>query len=129
MAQAKKAASKKSATPAKKTATVKPPSVKELLNKTQLTALLVEHSGIDKKSVTAVMASLEAVMTSSVSIKKGASGFVLPGLLKVTSTKVPAKPKRKGKDPFTGEERVFAAKPASVKVKVRPLKKLKDAAL
>ena len=41
---------------------------------------------------------------------------------------VPAKPKRKGINPFTKEEQWFAAKPASVKVKVRPLKKLKDAA-
>ena len=39
-----------------------------------------------------------------------------------------AKPRRKGINPFTKEEQVFAAKPASVKVKVRPLKKLKDAA-
>lgn len=129
MAQAKKAASKKSATTARKTATVKPPSVKETLTKSQLTTLLTEHSGVDKKSVTAVLASLEAVMLASVSIKKGAAGFVMPGLFKVASTAVPAKPKRKGKDPFTGEERVFAAKPASVKVKMRPLKKLKDAAM
>ena len=42
--------------------------------------------------------------------------------------KVPAKPKRTGVNPFTKETQVFAAKPASVKVKVRPLKKLKDAA-
>jgi hypothetical protein len=34
-----------------------------------------------------------------------------------------------GKDPFTGEERMFAAKPASVKVKIRALKKLKNAAV
>ena len=33
-----------------------------------------------------------------------------------------------GKDPFTGAERWFPAKPASTKVKVRPLKKVKDAA-
>ena len=42
---------------------------------------------------------------------------------------VPAKKKRMGKDPFTGVERMFAAKPASVKIKTRALKKLKDAAL
>jgi hypothetical protein len=60
--------------------------------------------------------------------KNGARTFVLPGVLKATATAVPAKPKRKGKDPFTGEERVFAAKPASVKVKIRALKKLKRAA-
>jgi hypothetical protein len=29
---------------------------------------------------------------------------------------------------FTGEEMIFKAKPATVKVKVRPMKKLKDAA-
>jgi hypothetical protein len=39
-----------------------------------------------------------------------------------------AKPKRKGKDPFTGEERLFPAKPPPVKVKIRALKELKNAA-
>jgi hypothetical protein len=60
--------------------------------------------------------------------KKGAGSFTLPGLLKISAINVPAKPKRKGINPFTKEEQWFAAKPASVKVKVRPLKKLKDAA-
>ena len=53
----------------------------------------------------------------------------LPGLLKITAQAIPAKKKRMGKDPFTGEERMFAAKPASTKIKARALKKLKDAAL
>jgi hypothetical protein len=47
----------------------------------------------------------------------------------VVAQDVPAKKKRFGKDPFTGEDKRFAAKPASVRLKVRPLKKLKDAAL
>ena len=41
---------------------------------------------------------------------------------------VPTKKKRFGKDPFTGEERWFDAKPATVLLKVRASKKLKDAA-
>ena len=57
-----------------------------------------------------------------------AGSFTLPGLLKITSVNVPAKPKRKGINPFTKEEQWFAAKPATVKVKIRPLKKLKDSA-
>jgi len=61
--------------------------------------------------------------------KKGLGEFTLPGLLKVVAQKVAAKPKRFGKNPFTGEDQWFAAKPASVRVKVRPLKKLKDAPL
>jgi len=55
--------------------------------------------------------------------------FTLPGLLKINVVNVPAKKKRTGIDPFTKQERVFAAKPATVKIKARALKKLKDAAL
>lgn len=124
----KKAASKKPAKAAKAAPkAAKAPSVKTVLNKSQLATTLADHSGVETKSVKAVLASLEATIAAAIS-KKGAGTFVLPGLMKITSVSVPAKPKRQGKDPFTGEMRTFAAKPASVKVKVRPLKKLKDAA-
>jgi len=86
-----------------------------------------ENSGVAPRDVRAVLSSLEGAVHGSVS-KKGAGSFTLPGLLKITAVSVPAKPKRKGINPFTKEEQWFAAKPASVKVKVRPLKKLKDAA-
>lgn len=79
------------------------------------------------KDVRAVLAALEGAIAGSVH-KKGAGSFTLPGLFKVAVINVPAKPKRKGINPFTKEEQTFAAKPASVKIKVRPLKKLKDAA-
>ncbi|ARP79130.1 DNA-binding protein [Bordetella genomosp. 6] len=110
----------------KKTAAAVRP-IKEALNKSQLIAYLVENTGVEAKSVKAVLAGLENSVLASVD-KKGAGEFTLPGLFKVAVQKVPAKAKRFGKDPFTGEERWFPAKPASVKVKVRPLKKLKDAA-
>jgi hypothetical protein len=80
------------------------------------------------KDVRAVLAALEGAIQGSVS-QKGAGQFVLPDMLKITSAKVPAKPKRKGINPFTKEEIWFAAKPASTRLKVRPLKKLKDAAV
>jgi nucleoid DNA-binding protein len=122
---ATKAPAKAAAKAAKAPASLKP--IKDAFSKSTLVAHIVEQSGVDSKSVKAVMASLEAAISASVH-KKGVGTFTLPGLLKITSVAVAAKPKRKGKDPFTGEERMFAAKPASVKVKVRPLKKLKDAA-
>ena len=53
----------------------------------------------------------------------------MPGLMKVTTVKKPAKKARKGVNPFTGEEQMFKAKPASIAVKVRPLKKLKEFAV
>ena len=116
---------RKSAGPAKPAA-LKP--IKETLGKSALISHLSQHSGVETKGVKAVLASLEATIAATLH-KNGARVFTLPGVLKATAVSVPAKPKRKGKDPFTGEERVFAAKPASVKVKVRALKKLKNAAL
>ena len=123
----KKAAPKKAAakTAAAKPAAAKP--IKEALTKSGLVAHIAETSGVAAKDVRAVLASLEGAVHASVN-KKGIGSFTLPGLLKISSVKVPAKPKRKGINPFTKEEQWFAAKPASVKVKVRPLKKLKDAA-
>ncbi|MBB1087227.1 HU family DNA-binding protein [Lysobacter sp. SG-8] len=126
---AKKAAPKKAAP--KKAAAAKPAApkaIKETLTKSGLVAHLANDSGVAPKDVRAVLASLEGAVAGSIS-KKGVGSFTLPGLLKVTAVKVPAKPKRKGINPFTKQEQVFAAKPATVKVKVRPLKKLKDAAL
>ena len=119
------------AAPAKKTATktaAAPKPIKETMTKTGLVAHIAEVSAVAAKDVRAVMAALEGAIHGSVS-KKGAGEFVLPGILKITSVKVAAKPKRKGINPFTKEEVWFAAKPASTKLKVRPLKKLKDAAL
>ena len=133
-APAKKPAAAKA--PAKKPAAAKPVAakptemkpIKATLNKTTLVAHLAENSGVEPKAVKAVLAALEATTLASMN-KKGIGEFTLPGLLKVIAQKVPAKPKRFGKNPFTGQEQWFAAKPASVKVKVRPLKKLKDSVL
>jgi len=102
--------------------------LKTAFNKSSLAAHVAEQSGVDAKSVKSVLAALEGAMLMSVN-KKGLGSFTLPGLLKVVVQNVPAKKKRMGKDPFTGVERMFAAKPASVKIKTRALKKLKDAAL
>jgi hypothetical protein len=115
----------KTAAPARQAAALKP--IKTAFNKTGLLAHLAELAAVELKAVKAVVASLQAVILASVH-KKGLGSFTLPGLLKVNVVNVPAKKKRTGIDPFTKQERVFAAKPASVKIKTRALKKLKDAA-
>lgn len=124
----KKTAAKKA--PAKKAAPAKPAApkpIKDTLNKSGLVAHIAEASHVAAKDVRAVLAALEGAIHGSMN-KKGAGAFVLPGVLKITAVKVAAKPRRKGINPFTKEETWFAAKPASTKIKVRPLKKLKDAA-
>ncbi|TCG03004.1 DNA-binding protein [Paraburkholderia steynii] len=102
--------------------------IKDSFTKASLAVHLAERAGVEPKAAKALMTALEETVLASVH-KKGAKEFTLPGLLKVIAQDVPAKKKRFGKDPFTGEDKWFAAKPASVRLKVRPLKKLKDAAL
>lgn len=143
MATAKKAAPAKAAKPETKKPAAKAPAkaapkaaavpaavkpVKEVFSKSALIAHVAAQSGVEPKAAKAVLAALDAAILGSVN-KKGAGEFTLPGLLKIGVQKVPAKKARKGIDPFTKQERTFAAKPASVKIKVRALKKLKDAAL
>ena len=64
-------------------------------------------------------------------VRKGAAGeFVMPGLFKVQTRKIPARRAKKNQpNPFRpGETMDIKARPASTQVKVRPLKKLKDMA-
>jgi hypothetical protein len=122
----KKAAKKSAPKSAAKPAAAKP--IKAALSKSGLVAYLSEASGVAARDVRAVLGSLEGAVGASVS-KKGAGTFTLPGLLKINAVNVPAKPKRKGINPFTKEEQWFAAKPATTKLKIRALKKLKDAAM
>jgi len=131
MAKAKKSPKKVARKPAKKSARKAapkaPPSIKSVLTKSQLVAHLADAAQVAAKDVRALLAALEDSIHASIS-RKGPRTFVLPGLLKITVVAVPAKPARKGVNPFTGEATVFKAKPATVKVKVRPMKRLKDAA-
>ncbi|HEX5127670.1 MAG TPA: HU family DNA-binding protein, partial [Rhodocyclaceae bacterium] len=105
---------------------VKP--IKDAFTKASLATHLATETGVDAKSVRSVLAALESAILGSVH-KKGAGQFTLPGLLKIGVQQIAAKKKRFGKDPFTGEERWFDPKPATVRIKARALKKLKDAAL
>jgi len=53
--------------------------------------------------------------------------FVLHGFAKFVVVKKPARPARRGINPFTKLEQTFAAKPASKAVRARPVKAIKDA--
>ena len=124
MAMKKKAPAKKAAA---KPAAVQP--LKSALTKSGLVTLLAEENGLTRKQAAGVFATLENSLLGSVH-PKGVGSFVLPGLMKITLRKVPAR--KAGtmiRNPATGEMMKAAAKPASVRVKIRPLKKLKSAAL
>lgn len=105
-----------------------PKAIKERMNKTQLLQHLVDTTGLEKKDVKSVMDALEETMLGHLR-KRGCGEFMFPGLFKIVTKRIPAKKARKGVSPFTGEETTFKAKPATTKVKLSALKKLKDAAL
>ena len=119
------AAKAAAAKPAAKPAVKKSVAVAEAFNKTQLLTELATITELTKQQVAAVLDELAGVIERHV--KKNAVGtFTLPGLAKIKIVRKPATKSRKGINPFTGEETVFKAKPASNKVKILPLKKLKD---
>ena len=100
-------------------ATAKPATKSEIL------AGVAETTGLSRKQVASVLDSIAAHIKQALG-KKGPGIFALPGLFKITVVHKPAKAAYKGIDPFTKVERMFKAKPASRRVKVRPLKNLKD---
>lgn len=118
--------------PAKKAAPAarKITAVKEKFTKTQILNEIADNTGLSRKEVTAVLEELNVVIERHVK-KRSIGEFTLPGLLKIKTVKKPAQKARKNvPNPFRpGETMDVAAKPASTKVKVLPLKKLKDMAL
>lgn len=123
---APKAAAKKA--PAAKAAPAVVKAIAERQNKTQMLQQIADSTELSKKQVQAVLDELTNIIEGHIK-KKGVGEFVLPGLLKITTVKKPATKARKGINPFTKEEVTFKAKPASISVKVRPLKKLKEFAV
>lgn len=118
-------------TPVKKTAAKQPTArtkpVKEALTKTALVNLIAENNGVTRDVAKGVLATIESVMMGSIH-PRGVGEFTLPGILKVSLVKVPAR--KAGtlvRNPSTGEMVPGAAKPASMRVKIRALSKLKAA--
>lgn len=99
----------------------------EAMTKTQMMSDIAETTGLTRGQVSSVFTALEDVIERHV--RKGAVGFVtVPGLMKIKTIQKPAqKAKKNVPNPFRpGEMMDVKAKPASTRVKVLPLKKLKD---
>jgi DNA-binding protein HU-beta len=95
------------------------------LSKTEILKAIVDANGEDVsgKHVKEVVEALVAVGHKE--LKKNGV-FVLPGFAKFVVVKKPARPARKGINPFTKQEQMFAAKPASKGVRARAVKAIKD---
>ena len=112
---------------AAKAAPAKTQPIKQALTKSALVNLIVEQNGVTRAVAQGVLGTIEGAMAGSIH-PKGVGEFTFPGLLKISLRKVPAR--KAGtliRNPSTGQMVPGAAKPASVRVQIRPLAKLKAA--
>ncbi|HBD11954.1 MAG TPA: integration host factor [Porticoccaceae bacterium] len=121
-ASARKAAPVKKAAPAKKVT-----AIQNKYTKSQIVSEIADNTGLNKSQINDVLSELTTVIERHIK-KRSVGEFTLPGLLKIKTVKKPARKARKGINPFTGEETMFKARPASTSVKVTALKALKDMA-
>lgn len=120
----KKAAPKKSATTAQAAPAVKAIGTK--MTKTQILARISEDTGLTRKDVGAVFNSLADLIEAHMK-RRGSGEFTVPEAgIKVVRKKRPATKQRKMISPFTGEEIVVKAKPATNVVRLTALKRLKE---
>src|ERR1700733_11484139 len=93
--------------------------------KSEILTNIATATELSRKQVSAVFDALAEQIKSAVG-KKGPGVFAVPGLMKIMVVNKPATKARLGIDPFTKTEKMFKAKPASRKIKLRALKNLKD---
>ena len=106
------------------------PAIQKKYTKTEILNAIAQTTSISKKEVSAVLDELSNLIERH--IKKRAVGeFTLPGLLKVKSVALSAPLSRKAiPNPFKPSQLMdIPRKPATTRVKVLPLKKLKEFAL
>jgi len=102
-------------------------AIQKKYTKTQILNELAENTELSKKQVAAVLDELGVLIERHLK-KRSVGEFTLPGMLKIKTVKRPARPARKNvPNPFKpGELMDIPKKPATTRVKVLPLKKLKD---
>ena len=112
------------------TAKNKAPAIQKKYTKTEILNEIAEKASVSKKEVAAVMDELAVIIERHIK-KRSVGEFTLPGLLKIKSVVRAARPARKNvPNPFRpGELMDIPRKPATTRVKVLPLKKLKEFAL
>ena len=101
--------------------------LKKSMTKNELLSGIASTTGLNKKQVSSVLDELGSIIQRHVK-KNSVGSFTLPGLLKISKKQVAARKAQKGvPNPFKpGELMDIPARPATTRVKVTALKKLKE---
>ncbi|MBT3471826.1 MAG: DNA-binding protein [Gammaproteobacteria bacterium] len=105
--------------------TQKTTAVKEAFTKAMTIDTIAEDTGLSKKAVSEVLASLGIIIERHVK-PRSVGRFAIPGLMTIKRYKKKATKARDGRNPQTGETITIAAKPAHNALKITPAKTLKD---
>jgi nucleoid DNA-binding protein len=100
-------------------------TTKKPMNKTEIIAALCEATGLTKRQVSGLFDELTTLIGKNLG-EDGPGVFPIPGLLQIKVVRKPATAERKGINPFTKEEMIIKAKPATNVVKLVALKGLKS---
>lgn len=106
------------------------PAIRKKHTKAEMLSEIARNTGLTRSEVLKVLDELSVVIERHIK-KRGVGEFTLPGLLKIKSVPRPARPARRGvPNPFRpGELMDIPKKPATQRVKIQPLQKLKEFAL
>ena len=94
------------------------------MNKTEIIAALCEATDLSKQQVSGLLDELATLIGANLS-EGGPGVFAIPDLLQITVVRKPATAEHKGISPFTKEDVIIKAKPATNVVKLMPLRGLK----
>jgi len=100
--------------------------MKKTMTKSELIEAVATKLG-EGSSKRQVIAVLDALMEIAHDELNKSEAFTLPGFAKFVVVSRPATPERQGINPFTKAPVTIPAKPASKKIRARPVKALKDA--
>ena len=101
-------------------------AIKKKQTKSEILTSIAEHLNLEKKVVKSVIASIKEHIGCHM-MKGGSGEFTLPDIgIKTRKVKKKATKARKGRNPFTGEEMMIKAKPASTSVRAVARKALKE---
>lgn len=98
---------------------------KSHFTKQQLLQHLSKKTGLSRKNITILFAELLNTIKEHMQVD-GPEKFILPGIFKLTVKIMSAQKERLGTNPFTQQAMILKAKPAKKKLKIKPLKHLKD---
>lgn len=95
------------------------------LTKVQTIAELAQKAEVDKKTAERLLNALADLAAQQLG-DDGPGEFTIPGVVRMKTIAKPATKDRQGINPFTKEPMLIRGKPASKKVRVTPVKCLKE---